>query len=300
MRKGVLWVALALLGIVLAIGTTLMLRINNPALEFSRSPSPAIAVSPSSTAVAPNVAESPKPELPAAPFPEISTKARQLDIPIIMYHDVKPVKDVDWDITPDHLAQHFQTIQEKGFTPITLAQLVQHLRTGATLPPKPMLLTFDDNYLGEYEYAFPLLKQYNYPAVWSVHTHYVGSQAGKPKATWEQLQEMVQSGLITVASHTVNHLRLDTLSPEKVTYELQESKRVLEQRLGIAIQYFTYPEGDFIESVKHKVTEAGYQAALSMSLDAQVERVANKSDDLLSIMRFGQSRFEEIVGTISR
>jgi peptidoglycan/xylan/chitin deacetylase (PgdA/CDA1 family) len=215
-----------------------------------------------------------------------------------MYHDVKAVKDVDWDITPNRLAEHFQTIRDKGLTPITLEQLVNHLQTGATLPPKPILLTFDDNYLGEYQFAFPLLKQYNYPAVWSVHTHYVGSRAGKPKATWEQLQEMVQSGLITVASHTVNHLRLDTLSPEKIDYELKESKRVLEKQLGVPIQYFTYPEGDFIESVKHKVAEAGYKAALSMSLDAQVERVANKSDDMLSIMRFGQSRFEEIVNQI--
>jgi peptidoglycan/xylan/chitin deacetylase (PgdA/CDA1 family) len=214
-----------------------------------------------------------------------------------MYHDVRPVKNVDWDITPAHLAEHFQTIQQKGFTPLTLEQLVTHLQTGAALPPKPILLTFDDNYLGEYLYAFPLLKQYNYPAVWLVHTHYVGSQAGKPKATWAQLQEIMQSGLITVASHTVNHLRLDTLSPEKIDYELKESKRVLEQQLGVPIQYFTYPEGDFIESVKQKVVEAGYKAALSMSLNSQVERVANKSDDLLSIMRFGQSRFEEIVGS---
>ena len=205
---------------------------------------------------------------------------------------------MNWDITPDRLAEHFQTIRAKGLTPITLAQLVEHFRTGAALPPKPILLTFDDNYLGEYLYAFPLLKQYNYPAVWSVHTHYVGSQAGKPKADWTQLQEMVQSGLITVASHTVNHLRLDTLSPEKIDYELKESKRILEERLGVPIQYFTYPEGDFIESVKQKVTEAGYQAALSMSLDAEVERVANQSDDFLSIMRFGQSRFEEIVGQL--
>ena len=246
------------LGIAIALG----FQTHQPTSKLSYVPAP---TAPPLTR--PSVTGSPPLELAAAPFPTISDKARKLDIPIIMYHDVKPVKDVDWDITPDHLAQHFQTIHKKGFTPITLEQLVHHLQTGATLPQKPILLTFDDNYLGEYEYGFPLLKQYNYPAVWSVHTHYVGSQAGKPKATWEQLQEMVQSGLITVASHTVNHLRLDTLSPEKVDYELQESKRVLEQRLGVAIQYFTYPEGDFIESVKHKVTEAGYQAALSMSLE---------------------------------
>lgn len=293
MRKISLWMALVLLGIGMAIGVALFLQAK-PAAELSSLPTPAPPLT------RPTVTESSQPELTAAPFPEINAKARQLEIPIIMYHDVQPVKAVDWDITPDRLAEHFQTIQEKGLTPITLEQLVEHLGTGATLPPKPILLTFDDNYLGEYLYAFPLLKQYNDPAVWSVHTHYVGSQAGKPKATWAQLQAMVQSGLITVASHTVNHLRLDTLSPEKIDYELQESKRVLEQRLGVPVHYFTYPEGDFIASVKQKVTEAGYQAALSMSLDAQVERVANKSDDLLSIMRFGQSRFEEIVGTIAK
>lgn len=293
MRRMILWIVLLVLGIGIAVGTAIVFQDEKPVAEVSQVPS-----SGSPAIVSPSISPSPQPTLPAAPFPDISPKARQLDIPIIMYHDVKVIKDVDWDITPDGLANHFQTIREKGLTPITLDQLVNHLQTGATLPPKPILLTFDDNYLGEYQYAFPLLKQYNYPAVWSVHTHYVGSQAGKPKATWEQLQEMVQSGLVTVASHTVNHLRLDTLSPEKVDYELQESKRVLEQQLGVSIQYFTYPEGDFIESVKHKVAEAGYKAALSMSLDTQVERVANKSDDLLSIMRFGQSRFEEIVGAL--
>lgn len=294
MRKIILWVVLALLGIGIATGTAIFFQ-DRPVVEISHGPDLA-----STPITLPSVTASPKSELPAAPFPEINAKARKLDIPIIMYHDVKPVKDVDWDITPNHLAEHFQTIQAKGLTPITLEQLVEHFRTGAALPPKSILLTFDDNYLGEYQYAFPLLKQYNYPAVWSVHTGYVGSQAGKPKADWKQLQEMVQSGLITVASHTVNHLRLDTLSPEKIDYELKESKRVLEQQLGVPIQYFTYPEGDFIETVKHKVTESGYKAALSMSLDAQTERVANKSDDLLSIMRFGQSRFEEIVGAIAQ
>jgi peptidoglycan/xylan/chitin deacetylase (PgdA/CDA1 family) len=294
MRKFILWGVLAVFSAVVAISAAVLLRVNNPTASVSSLP----VSSPAAIAPTPNVKPT-QVELPAAPFPEISDKARKLDIPIIMYHDVRPVKDVDWDITPEHLSKHFQTIQEKGITPITLDQLVEHLRTGAPLPPKPIVLTFDDNYLGEYLYAFPLLKQYNYPAVWSVHTHYVGSQAGKPKATWDQLREIYQSGLITVASHTVNHLRLDTLSPEKVDYELRESKRILEQQLGAKIQYFTYPEGDFIESVKQKVTEAGYKAALSMSLDSQVERVANKSDDLLSIMRFGQSRFEEIVGSIA-
>jgi len=281
MRRAIPWLILVVLGGLLAIAISVILNThNNP------------------TAKVVSTQPTPKLESLAVPFPEINPKARALDIPIIMYHDVRPIKDIDWDITPKHLEKQFKTIQQKGITPITLEQLIEHLRTGSALPAKPILLSFDDNYLGEYLYAFPLLKKYHYPAVWSVHTNYVGNQVGKPKANWSQVKEMSHSGLITIASHTVNHLRLDKLSPEKVDYELQESKRVLEKQLGVAINYFTYPEGDFLDSVKDQVTKAGYQAALTMSLDEKKEGPANKSEDLLSIMRYGQSRFEEIIANM--
>ncbi len=230
-----------------------------------------------------------------APFPQISDRARTAKIPIIMYHDITAVKDVDWDVTPEDLEKHFQTLQEGGYTPITMDRMVNHLRTGAQLPEKPVLLTFDDNYVGQYKYAFPLLKKYNYPAVWSVHTRFVGTGGKKPKATWDQLREMQKSGLITVASHTVNHLNMKNLSDSEIEREVLESKKVLEKELGIPIDYFTYPEGEFTERAKDKVKDVGYKAALSMSLDPRQERSANESEDLMSIMRFGQSRFSEAI-----
>jgi len=234
-----------------------------------------------------------------APFPQISDRARAAKIPIIMYHDITAVKDVSWDVTVDELERHFQAIQEGGYTPITMDQLVSHLRTGSQLPEKPVLLTFDDNYIGQYQYAFPLIKKYNYPAVWSVHTRFVGTGGKKPKATWDQLREMQKSGLITVASHTVNHLNMTTLTDAEIEKEVTESKRVLEKELGISIDYFTYPEGDFTERAKDKIKNAGYKAALSMSLDPRQERSANESEDLLTVMRFGQSRFDEVIAQAS-
>jgi peptidoglycan/xylan/chitin deacetylase (PgdA/CDA1 family) len=230
-----------------------------------------------------------------APFPQISDRARAAKIPIVMYHDITAVKDVDWDVTPEDLEKHFQTLQEGGYTPITMDRMVSHLRTGAQLPEKPVLLTFDDNYVGQYKYAFPLLQKYNYPAVWSVHTRFVGTAGQKPKATWDQLREMQKSGLITVASHTVNHFNMKNLSNAEIEREVLESKKVLEKELGIPIDYFTYPEGDFTERAKEKVKEVGYKAALSMSLDPRQERSANESEDLLAIMRFGQSRFSDAI-----
>jgi peptidoglycan/xylan/chitin deacetylase (PgdA/CDA1 family) len=230
-----------------------------------------------------------------APWPQISDRARQARVPIIMYHDIVSVKQVDWDVTPEELVQHFQAIQDAGMTPISMDRLVDHLRMGTSLPDKPVLLTFDDNYLGQYQYAFPLLKQYNYPAVWSVHTGYVGKLEGKPKATWDQLREMHQSGLITIASHTVNHLNLSALDDDKITKELVDSKQVLERELGISIQYFTYPEGSYSDRVKEKVKEVGYKAALTMSLDPSLEQPANTSEDLLAIRRYGQSRLKDAI-----
>jgi poly-beta-1,6-N-acetyl-D-glucosamine N-deacetylase len=235
-----------------------------------------------------------------ATFPKISDRARQAKVPILMYHDISEKKEVDWDVTPQELAQQFQEIKDRGLTPITLEQLISHLRTGATLPEKPILLTFDDNYVGQYKYAFPLLQQYKYPAVWSVHTAYVGSKSGKPKATWEQLREMQQSGLITIASHTVNHFNLTKISESAVDKELRDSKEQLERNLGIKVRYFTYPEGSYASYITEKVAAAGYEAALSMSLDPSQERPANNSEDLLSIMRYGAaSRFQDAIAISS-
>jgi len=216
-----------------------------------------------------------------------------------MYHDITAVKDVDWDVTPEELEKHFQKLQEGGYTPISMDRMVNHLRTGAQLPEKPVLLTFDDNYLGQYKYVFPLLKKYNYPAVWSVHTRFVGTGGQKPKANWDQLREMQKSGLITIASHTVNHLNLKDLSEKEIEKEVTESKKVLEKELGVSIDYFTYPEGDFTDISRDKLKKAGYKAALAMSLDPRQERSANESEDLMAIMRFGQSRFDEAIAKAS-
>ncbi|MCY7331925.1 MAG: polysaccharide deacetylase family protein, partial [Pseudanabaena sp. CAN_BIN31] len=210
---------------------------------------------------------------PAA-FPQISDRARAAKIPIIMYHDITPTKDVSWDVTPEDLEKHFQALQDGGYTPITMDRMVNHLRTGSQLPEKPVLLTFDDNYIGQYKYAFPLLKKYNYPSVWSVHTRFVGTGGQKPKATWDQLREMQKSGLITVASHTVNHINFKDLSDSEIEKEVTESKKVLEKELRISIDYFTYPEGDFTDRARGKIQKAGYKAALSMSLDPRQERSA--------------------------
>ena len=231
--------------------------------------------------------------LNASPFPEINQRARLARVPVIMYHDILPEKKVFFDVTPEEFEQRLQLIRQKGLTPISMEQLVTHLRTGLPLPEKPILLTFDDGYSGHYDYVYPLLKKYNYPALFAIYTAKVGKQMGRSSLTWEQLREMAKDPLITISSHSVNHKVMARLTPSELAIETQESKHILESELGVPIRYFTYPEGRYDAQAVESVKQAGYAAALTM--DDNDERLAGKSDNLFTIGRIGQSRLAEMV-----
>jgi len=229
----------------------------------------------------------------ASPFPEINEKARQTKVPIMMYHDILAEKQVFFDVTPEEFEQHLELIREKGLTPISMDQLVTHLRTGSALPAKPILLTFDDGYAGHYTYVYPLLKKFNYPGVFSIYTAKVGKKMGRSSLNWEQLREMAKDPLITIASHSVNHKVMPDLTPAENEFELTESKRILEAELGIPIRYFTYPEGKYTPEIATAAQAAGYLGALTMSNTH--EKLAGESNTLLEIERIGQSRLAEMV-----
>ncbi|GAA6623077.1 polysaccharide deacetylase family protein [Scytonema sp. NUACC26] len=224
----------------------------------------------------------------------INEQAKLAKVPILMYHDILPKKEVFFDVTPEELEAHFELLKENGMTPITLDQLAVHLQTGVPLPEKPVLLTFDDGYGGHYEYVYPLLKKYGYPAVFSIYTKGVGNNVGRTHVSWEQLKEMAADPLVTIASHSVSHPRdLTVLPPEEIKKEVVESKAILESNLAIPIRYFTYPEGKYDAQVANAVHEAGYQLALTMSNTD--EKYAGASESLLAVSRFGQSRIKEVI-----
>lgn len=235
-----------------------------------------------------------KEEPSPASFPQIKDLARRAKVPIIMYHDILPQKEVFFDVTPEELEADFKLIQEQGLTPVTLQQLVEHLQTGTPLPEKPIVLTFDDGYGGHYQYVYPLLKKYGYPATFSIYIKKLAGKTARSSVTWSQLKEMAGDPLVTIAAHSVTHPRdLRPLSDDELAQEIMQSKRILEEKLGIPIDYFTYPEGKMDARVKQWVIAAGYKAALAMSNDD--EQFAGESPDLFTIGRFGQSSLESVL-----
>ena len=117
-------------------------------------------------------------------------------------------------ITVQKLVAHFNWLKANGYTPVSWQQ-VEDARAGRSrLPEKPVLLTFDDGYESFYRLVFPLLKAYQYPAVFAVVTGWLDTPSGGSIAygnrqlprsafvSWAQIREMQQSGLVEIASHT--------------------------------------------------------------------------------------------------
>lgn len=131
-------------------------------------------------------------------------------VPVFMYHNISPSGDPTTNISAGRLEEHLSALTQAGYTAVTLDQLEGYVRRGEPLPEKPVVLTFDDGYLSNYELAYPLLKAYHTPAVifavganMGQTEHYKDTQFPiTPRFSLNQAAEMEESGLVSVQSHT--------------------------------------------------------------------------------------------------
>jgi peptidoglycan/xylan/chitin deacetylase (PgdA/CDA1 family) len=257
-----------------------------------RKPTPAPTTPPPVAVTPPPVEATPPPK---PPFTEISMKGMAQRIPVIMYHDVlsERGRGAQWfDITVDEFREQLDKIQEKGMTPISLDQLYNHLTKGDEIPESAIVLTFDDNYQGFYDLAYPLLKERGYPAAMFVHTGFVGNTTqGRPKMSWETLRELSQDPLITIGSHTITHPEdITKIDPIKQQEEISQSKKELETQLGKTMDYFAYPNGANNEDTQALVRAAGHKMAFSVH-----NGLAEESPNIVCINRYVHTRFDKAI-----
>ena len=197
-----------------------------------------------------------------APEPRIAIDDPQVkgkNIPILMYH---AVADVPWTsnnnlfVRPSELEAQIKYIADNGYQSITFEDLVN---IGAF--SKPIMLTFDDGYLDNYEILFPLLKKYNVKAT----VFMIGNAVWDHRyCSIENLQEMANSGFVSVQSHTMGHLNLTTLGKDTLDYELAASKEYLEEITGKPVIALCYPFGANNAAVR-SATADYYRYAVTIS-----------------------------------
>lgn len=194
-------------------------------------------------------------------------QARQLDVPILMYHYISaapPDADRyrrDLSVGPDLFRSHLVTLREQGYTTITLSQLAEALATGTPLPPKPIVLTFDDGYLDNYQNAFPIMQQEGAVGTFFLVTDLL-EQRHPLYMSWEQAAEMAATGM-EMSSHTTGHADLTTLSRDDAWWQLSRSRALLVEKLGVEATTLGYPFGKLNDQVAALARDAGYAVAVT-------------------------------------
>ena len=224
------------------------------------------------------------------PLAPTALYAGSQNVPVLMYHDVLEKPGVYFDVTKRQFREQMEQLKGVDANVIPLADLYDHLRSGKQLPPRAVVITFDDGYAGQYENAYPVLKEFNYPATFFVHTKVVGVNTGRAHMTWDQLQSLDKEGLISIQCHTVSHPDdLRQCNDTQLHTELYDSKKELEQHLGHPIRFLAYPVGNADGRVAKVAHEAGYDMAMTMGPD-----YARGPADAFFVPRFLPKYFPDI------
>ena len=194
-------------------------------------------------------------------------KARTATVPILMYHYLSiPPADadiyrLDLSVTPDQFAAHLDILLAEGFQTISLYDLYNHLTQGVPLPPKPVVITFDDGYRDNYQNAFPLLVDRGMIATFFIVTDFIDQ--GRPEyITWEMAREMYSAGM-SLESHGRTHDSFKGKGYEFLVWQALGSSETIEFQLGSRPHFVSYPAGDYDAFTIEVFHDANYWAAVT-------------------------------------
>ncbi len=192
---------------------------------------------------------------------------RTARVPIIMYHhiDAPPSKadKIRYNLTlsPELFEDHLRMLQAEGYTVITLDDLLLYLTRGRPLPPKPVILTFDDGYRDHYTQAFPLLRKYGMTGTFFIITDLVNQQHTE-YLTWDMAREMRKAGM-RFGAHGRTHIDLSQADLAQLVWQALGSTEVFQVELGEPARYIAYPSGRYNQQVIDVYRSAHYWAGLT-------------------------------------
>ena len=187
--------------------------------------------------------------------------APQYTVPILTYHSFSPVvtRGDLLSVSSDHFEQQMAYLKNNGYHVISLDELADGIVAGRDFPHNTVVITIDDGYQNNYQYAYPILKKYGFPATIFLITNFM--DASVDFLTWAEVKEMAGHG-ISFGSHTKNHVYLPSVSNAALLQEeVVGSKEMLERQLGHRVTHFCYPLGGFSEESKAVIEKAGYRSA---------------------------------------
>jgi peptidoglycan/xylan/chitin deacetylase (PgdA/CDA1 family) len=181
-------------------------------------------------------------------------------IPILMYHVIgtPPVgaRYPELWVTPDAFRAQMIALRRAGYRAVSLRSAFDGLRHGGALPRKPVVLSFDDGYRGDYVAARPILRRLGWPGVLNLEVRNIRTG----DLTAAEVRGLIAAGW-EVDSHTITHPDLTQVDATRLREELVGSRRALQGEFGVASDFFCYPAGRYDARVVAAVRSAGYLGA---------------------------------------
>ena len=248
------------------------------------------------------------------------------DVPVLMWHNLAEESSGDMTISLDTFRAQIEALHEAGFKTVSLQQLYDYVHFGTELPEKPIVLTFDDGYFSNYEYAYPILREYGMQATIFAIGVSVGKDTYKdtdhamtPHFGADEAREMVDSGLISVQSHTFdmhqwppfedgNAQVRETLLPfdgeadadyeAAVEADFAESRELLESITGQPVNALAFPEGAYVTLTQDALRSAGAELTFT-TVRAVNTVVKGLPQSLCAMPRFGMTESADMIALVA-
>ena len=241
----------------------------NPTAEMTPT---APAAAPSGTASTTGAAavagdEAPAPDPRTLPAASAAAVLARPQVPILCYHQIRDwtARDSknakDYIVPVEQFKAQIKMLADSGYHTILPDQLYAYLTTGAKLPSKPVMLTFDDTDLDQFTVARPTLEKYGYKAVYFVMTVSLGRPRYMSKA---QVKQLSDEGNV-IGSHTWDHHNVKKYQGKDWETQIDKPTKTLEEITGKKIRYFAYPFGLWNPPAFPELKKRGFVAAFVLA-----------------------------------
>ncbi|MCX2584246.1 polysaccharide deacetylase family protein [Pedobacter sp. MR22-3] len=192
-------------------------------------------------------------------------------VPILCYHQVRNWKPTDGKVGKDYIVEvqnfkdQMKMLADSGYHTILPDQLYAYLNTGAALPSKPIMLTFDDTDLDQFTIVNPTLKKLGYKAVYFIMTVSIGRK-GKfvDYMSSDQIKQLSDEGNI-IGSHTYDHKNFKKYAGKDWEEQLDKPTKRLEEITGKKMTEFAYPFGLWNAEGIPELKKRGFRMAFQLS-----------------------------------
>jgi len=259
---------------------------------------PTVTASPTVTPFPPTLTSTIDPTVVSTPVPASRPAPdgvkRKANVPVLMYHYISAPPDpndrirIGLSVSPEHFDAQMKLLADNGYHTITLLDLYQYLAAGRNLPAKPIILTFDDGYVDNYENAYPILQKYGLVGTFFVLTA-PPDYADPNYMSWPMIKEMSDNGM-DIELHSKDHIDLRYCSYECLIFQIIGGRQSIEGHTGRPVNFMAYPSGKYNDTLLRFLNTNNFWAAVT-TING---RVHSLSDSLLwtRLRVSGQLTFE--------